>query len=215
MKSLMIASLPKSLSTPTYRNSARAVSLYQPLPKHGEVFSLLDSALVKLYEYGDVKAVADHLRKYSENCIVKDVLAPQAVVQVADDFNVLVVQRPVADIVYLRLHRSPFPWEIRLVSDIEIQGTMPFLQAHRVELVDGVLRAQEMLRGAADQLCKYDDLVKDPEVLWGALEAMGYRAKRFNYADERWCNVAKARLSMRRSKEYKAIEALVEERRIR
>lgn len=185
----------------------------------------MENAVGTLYEERDVGAVARHLLQYKENCILKDVLAPEAVAAVRDHFNILMVDRPAADIVYLRLLRSPFPWEMELLPpelrpEVEFEPMamnsqwLPVLRRMKTHLVDGVLWAQLLLREAAHEVCHYDELVSCPEVLWSALERMGYEPKRTDYSDsDQWAQTATTRFALRRTREHREIQDLVRSRR--
>ena len=227
MKSLLISSVPKSFSTPLYRILQNALEL-QPTPasRHGEVLSLLENGMEVLYGEGDARAIADHFLQWNQGYLLKDVLAPGVMKYLAKDFNILGLQRPAADVVYLRLYRQPFKWELMLLPPSLASGWQPtqfktldsrdanVVKSYLPYLVDGILWAQAQVRASASALVHYDKIVSKPESLWEALRALGYKPGEYQYITREFRRVRDDRLRVRRTREYKQIQQIVERRRL-
>jgi len=224
MKSLLIASLPKSSSTAAYANVAQATrhELRQIVPRGGEVIGLLDGYIEKLHGERDEQALLDHFRQYKDDCVIKDVLATQLVPQLTSDFNVLCVHRNPADLLYLRLNRKAFPWEMMLLPEDERPDMSPFCMKvvqrswidiivdYKEPLARGILLGQKLLQEHADEVVQFDQLVTRPQVLWDAIRNLGYKADAHDYASKaKWQSTVKSRWAVRDTAEWKQLDALM------
>ena len=228
MKSVMVTSLPKSFSTPLYKIVRRSLPWYKTanrVARHGEIFSLLPDALETLYGHQDVEAVVSHFRQYSLGHLAKDVLAPGVMKHLVNDFHLLFMRRPVEDLLYLRIHRQAFKWELGLLPRELLfdfvppsykaisSADKPLVETMKQELADGLLWAHLELSSVAHQVVDFDDVTSQPEALWASLDALGLRPNKVNYINTKFVKLREERLKMRTTSEYEDLALLVERRR--
>lgn len=193
--------------------------------RHGEAFSLIPDALLRLYGDNEVRGLVQEFEQWSANHIIKDVLAVPLIPYLTDSFNVLHVLRPAADVIYLRLYRQHFSWELELLPP-SLRGNMPSpseyvainnegkLRVHQYkeQLVDSILWGQLVLEDCAHASVGFDALTSRPDALCEALTSLGYRPQFNNYLTPEFIKVREQRLSIRRTPEYKEIQSLVRKR---
>jgi len=193
--------------------------------RHGEVFSLMPDGLERLYGDGDALAVAQFFQQYSSGYLVKDVLAPGVMKHLVNDFHLLFMRRPVEDLLYLRLYRQAFKWELGVLPRDLLQDFIPvdyraissadktLVQRMKQELADGLLWAQLELSSAAHQVVEFDDVTRQPEALWASLDALGLRPNKVNYINSRFVQLREEKLKVRSTKEYADLATLLDRRR--
>jgi len=219
MKSLMIVGLPKSATTVCYQVCARGLKdlrVDARVAKHGEVFSLMEDGTRAMYLERNELGVARHLLQWSEDYVVKDVLATAAIPLVADDFNILYLERPLADILYLRRARSQWCWELGqegfMNYETLVGSAATVVQDNAEALVDAMIVARTKLRRSARAVITYDQFITDPNYLWKALEDLRYRVHKTQYQGKEFVKVKQKRLQVRKTKEWKDAQALVRSR---
>lgn len=158
-KSLLIIGQPRGFTTPVYDLIVGATSLAPPC-RQGEVLNYhLNPECVIGHRSQDVDTAAALLDRYQLDYVVKDVVNPFVVLEYLKTHEAYRV---------LHVYRDP-------------EDCMRHQRARGWGPVDPGQLLDEFLRFPT--VC-FDDLIYDSDVLWDAVEALGYAVNRFDYAAE-------------------------------
>ena len=223
MKSLVVLGLPRSMSSLIHRKFGEIVEgikvpdraiwhdgdpwnhIHTEYPKMKKVF-----ANSKMYQYRKHEKV---MNDYKNGFLVKNVCQPKYAFEYfnkSKDFNVLVIQRPLADVVYALYARKWF-WPINILgldSDLEEHQTLE-------NLCEAVIKIQiEYLEKIENRyLLSYNNLLFDSTLLYRKLKSMGYSCKEESHIDSVFENKRKIILNIRKTPLYEKIEGIIEKLR--
>ncbi len=229
MKSLLIASAPRSGSTMTFRFVRDALPRLDgkwpgtAAAFGGEVIS--HTILKDVNRTKERPVVTRFLNEHKQGRILKDAgrLVPIAryLAKNPDAYNVLYIQRNPADCVH-RLLNKKWIWPIGFPRTREHQmaheRALRFVNTKDWEyrkleiipwLVDGVLAAQAIMSPLATETIYYEQLIKKPGTLFTRLESMGYEPNWFDYLTPEFKKARVQALAIRKTPLWEMIERCV------
>lgn len=224
MKSLVIASAPRSGSTLTYRAVKRALAheLQTPWPDPaGMSGEILQHVLAPMsLPEPEVLAVSEKFfNAHVENYLWKHAGLPWAVGKgmLSDSgHNLLYLHRNPADCVYSLLERN-WIWPVfvfdvpedvkalysrvenKALTDMEKLEVLPWV-------VDGVVAIQKLYRSIATKIISWDEVTSDPGSLYKVLESMGYNPGWHDYTSDGFRTVRGELLDRRRTALWQVAE---------
>lgn len=221
MKSLVIASAPRSASTLIYAASKLALSheLNSDWAGHaasgGEVVAhnLVLDMPVKQAQV----VVADFCVNHSEGFLWKHAANPWLLKEVKPTgANLLYLHRNPADCVFHCLEMGwiwpalVLPVSEEVVALCKRVNDGPITRSLMVEIlpwvVDGIIAAQTAYLDIADERIYWDHVTQDPGVLFTALENLGYHPRWHDYTSENFRSVKAKRLSCRETELWQIAE---------
>lgn len=215
MKSLLIVSQPKSMSSVTFSICSKALpNLTNPLQKEaaGEILNddwSKECLGIKRYTKQEYDKVAAILDKYKKGYVIKDVVQTPAVYRYIqenpDSFNVLIAQRRIEDVAY-------FMWKRGWTSTIHSLGIPGQHVQNRITLVLHCAALLHLRHNYINPIkaprVVYKDSLTNPNSIFDKLERLGYSPKRFNYISPSFKERRERTLKERETPLYKQIEQI-------
>lgn len=192
MKSLLIMGLPRSATSLTYNALLKACSPPMQNCNHASG-ELLFNHSMRVTQYNklnwfqrtfNAEELAEYTRlldDFSNDFIIKDVAYPHLCKQYIEsslNYNVLWVERPLADIVsawlrrgwymHIRSHPDYVNCEDELAVAEELGYDYPF------KLLEGAALVRNTVSRIADKQIDYADLIHTPSILYDRVEQLGY-----------------------------------------
>lgn len=219
MKSLIVVSLPCSLSTFVYHASRLLLGLSEPSGVsdgeflNGDRWRELPQELSGWsndwkFALETNHLVFDKLMAFAcssfipEGCIYKDVVNPWVVSQLINNKNVsfLRIKRPIADVAYAMLQRN-WLYPSNVISD-------KHERLH--DLVHGLIDAEQTLDALGGALLSFDELINDESCIEGVLKRLypSYTFKKIRYIDDEFRRVSESILQRRKSDVYHELDAI-------
>lgn len=221
MQSLIVLSLPRSLSSLVYLAASRSLGLRQPLwANYGEILNndrhvlfmgdRRDSGLKFLRQshspalFDQVTAFLDDVVR-PEGYIYKDVVHPFVFAhwKRLKDFRVLVVRRTLADVAYAVLQQQ---WRY------PAHAVRHTANPERADILRGLILAEQALAKLPGEVVDYDDLVASEDPLQAALQRLYPEARPgpVQYIDPAFRTARVAVLARRRTTAYQELAAELE-----
>lgn len=224
MKSLLVVSLPRSLSTVVYHASRLALGLDEPIwTSDGEVLnndrfaiyggSTHDQGLKFVRREKDplsferLLAFAGDVLKI-EGVAYKDTVQPFLLSTFLrdKDFAVLKIKRNLNDVCYSMLERRWFYPALAAEKSTYLEDA----------IVEGLIRAEEAIDSIAGETVDYDEIVENEQVLRNALISLypNEKVKRFSFIDDDFRQTTQKVLQRTETDLYQEIAQRVERVRI-
>lgn len=217
MKSLLILSQPRSMSSECFRIACKAIpALKDPETPGQHIFAgeVLNEdyspSLAKCKRYFPNQVpVYNLLDKYREGYVIKDVVQTGSVFTylkaAPQNYNILVMDRRVEDVAY-------FMWKKGWTYPIDILGlrhTSSKNEATLVLLCYSLMKIRrEYIYPLNATTITWAELTRDHNIIFNKLESLGYRCNRYNYIDEESRKIARDRRRERQTPLYKRIEKI-------
>ena len=164
---LLIAGPPRSFTTETYRILRQAIRRHPDGVEAGEVLNHSHNPNAPSRHFSQDTPVIEKCCKILDNHrgeIIKDVAQPYAVKSYLD--------RHPGRFKVLHIHRNP--------EHVRRHQKRVWGDDNKPDPADW----EQFYIDLADEVIEFEDVIRDPAVLWDAVERMGFRPKRFDYIDE-------------------------------